>query len=62
MIHERLMALSGEKRMLMGAASFEAARQMMIASFPPGLSDREFKRLLYQRTYGEPPPEDFPTK
>jgi hypothetical protein len=32
---------------------------MMIASFPSGLSEREFKRMLYERTYGEAPPAGF---
>jgi hypothetical protein len=56
-IRLRLMALSGAERLIMGVQSFEAARRMMIASFPSGLTDSEFRRLLYERTYGEPMPE-----
>jgi hypothetical protein len=57
LVRNRLMALSGAERLEMGCRSFDAARAMMIASFPTGLSEREYKRLLFQRTYGEPPPE-----
>jgi hypothetical protein len=57
LVRTRLMALPGADRFEMGCRSFDAARKMMIASFPNGLSRREFKRLLYQRTYGQPAPE-----
>jgi hypothetical protein len=56
MVHQRLMALSNEERFMMGVASFEAAREMVIASLPKNLSPIEFKRQLYQRIYGEPLP------
>ncbi|MGI8641615.1 MAG: hypothetical protein ACR2MG_16925 [Pyrinomonadaceae bacterium] len=38
---------------------FATARRAVIASLPKGLSEREFKKQLYERTYGEPLPEDF---
>lgn len=53
MVRTRLMALSGAERFRMGAESFEAARRMVLASLPPGLSETERRRLLYQRIYGE---------
>lgn len=56
MVRQRLMARSGEERLMMGVASFEAAREMVIASLPKDLSPMEFKRQLYQRIYGEPLP------
>ena len=56
MVRERLMALSGDTRVKMGSNSFDAAREIILSSFPPGLSDLERRRLLYERTYGEPPP------
>ncbi len=49
----RLMQFSGAERFLMGARMFEAAREMVLASFPPELSDAECKRRLYERFYGE---------
>jgi hypothetical protein len=56
MVHDRLMALSGSERLRMGVRSFDAARRMVIASFPADLSDLERKRLLFQRLYGIPLP------
>jgi len=47
------MELRGEQRLEMGSKSFEAARAMVIASFPPNLSDLEFKKLLLLRLYGD---------
>ncbi len=38
---------------------FATARKIIIASLPANLSEREFKEQLYERTYGEPLPEDF---
>jgi hypothetical protein len=58
--HDMLMKLSGEQRLIRGARSFDAARAMILASFPPGLSRAETLRRLYQRVYGEPLPTDFP--
>ncbi len=58
--HERyvsmLMARSNEERFVMGIRMFDAAREMVLASAPPGLTDDAFKRWLYERTYGEPAP------
>jgi hypothetical protein len=56
MVRQRLMARSGEERFMMGVASFEAARAIVLASLPEGLSPEEQKRQLYQRIYGEPLP------
>lgn len=61
MVHRRLMALSGAERLEMGARSFVAARDMILASLPLGQSDVERRRALYQRVYGEPGPAAFPT-
>ncbi len=38
---------------------FATARHLMIASLPKGLSERELKKQIYERTYGEPLPADF---
>jgi len=56
MVRERLMALAGEERFLMGIRSFDAAREMVIASLPAALSPEEFKRQLFERIYAEPAP------
>jgi hypothetical protein len=55
-VRQKLMARSGEERFLMGARMFEAAREMVLASLPAGLSPEELKRQLFQRLYGQPMP------
>ncbi len=60
MVQEQLLARSGAERIKMGSQMFLLARQMMLASFPPGLSDIEIKRRLCERLYGdEVDVEDF---
>lgn len=56
MVRKRLMARSGEERFMMGVASFEAMREIVLASLPKDLSPEDRKRQLYQRIYGEPLP------
>jgi hypothetical protein len=53
LVHARLMALSGAQRFLMGVQMCEAARRMVVASFPADLSAAARKRLLYERYHGE---------
>lgn len=38
---------------------FATSRRAIIASLPKDLSEKEFKKQLYYRTYGEHLPEDF---
>ena len=54
LVHEKLMALSGEQRFVLGASMFESARRMVLASLPQGLPDRELKQRLFERFYGRP--------
>jgi len=49
-----------QERARFASAMFAAARDAIIASLPKDLSPSDFKRQLYERTYGEPLPEDFP--
>ena len=51
MIRDKIMALSGEERFIMGAQMFDAAREMVKASLPPGLSETEQRRQLFKRLY-----------
>ena len=60
MMRSRIMARSGAERFVMGVRMFEAARAMVLASFPDDLSEGELKRRLYERIYGEPLPSDMP--
>ncbi len=38
---------------------FATARRLLINSLPKNLSERELKKQIYERTYGEPLPADF---
>jgi short-subunit dehydrogenase len=52
MIRDRLMARSGEERLIMGAQMFESACEMVRASLPHDLSATERRRRMLQRLYG----------
>ncbi len=52
LMHELLMQRSGAERFIMGALMFDAARELIIASLPPELSETDFKRRLFERVYG----------
>jgi hypothetical protein len=56
LVRHKLMCRSGEERFLMGVRSFDAARDMVLASLPADLSPEELKRQLFQRLYGRPAP------
>jgi hypothetical protein len=56
MVRARLMAKTGAERFRMGVEMFEAARRMVLASFPADLSETERKRRLFERLYGTPFP------
>jgi len=59
MVRARLMACSGEERLIMGVQMFEAAREVILASLPKDLPANQLKRLLYERIYGVPAPADW---
>jgi hypothetical protein len=52
-VREMLMARSGAERLVMGSRMFDCARAMILASFPPGLTDLEIKGRFCQRLYGD---------
>ena len=51
-VRAKMLARSGAERVLMGSRMFDAARQMVLASFPSGLLEIEIKRRLCERLYG----------
>jgi hypothetical protein len=53
MVREKIMALSGEERFIMGAQMFDSVREMIKASLPKGLTETEQRRLLFKRIYGK---------
>jgi hypothetical protein len=56
LVRQKLMAHSAEERFLMGVRMFDAARALVLASLPAGLSPEETKRQLFHRLYGQPAP------
>ncbi|MGH9905127.1 MAG: hypothetical protein ACRD8U_06015 [Pyrinomonadaceae bacterium] len=52
-MRQKLLALSGAERVMMGSRMFDAARAIMLASFPSGNSELETKRQLCERLYGK---------
>jgi hypothetical protein len=52
-VRQQLLARSGAERVVMGSRMFDAARAIVMSSFPPGLSEIEIKARLCQRMYGE---------
>ncbi|HBR57567.1 MAG TPA: hypothetical protein DEA22_08875 [Blastocatellia bacterium] len=56
---ELWMKRTPQERVRFQMEMFTAARRVIIASLPEGLPEREFKRRLYFRTYGEELPDDF---
>jgi hypothetical protein len=55
MMRERFAALTGSERFMMGISMCATARQIVLASFPPGLSPLETKIRLAERYYGDEP-------
>lgn len=55
-----IMSRSGEERFVMGSRMFDAARAMILASLPEGLSDEELRRRLFARVYPDAKPEQVP--
>jgi len=53
MVREKIMALSGEMRFIMGAQMFESAMEMAKVSLPPGLPIAEQRRRLFKHIYGK---------
>ena len=53
LVRQKLMARPAAERFVMGALMFDAARAMVLASLPKGLSADQLKRQLFQRMYGQ---------
>lgn len=53
LVRELCARKTGAERLQMGASMFETARTLVLASLPPGLSEREMRRRLCARFYGD---------
>ena len=56
---EMMIKLGANKRIELAAEMFMAARELILASLPKSLPEREIKKLYYERMYGESLPKDF---
>lgn len=57
--NELWMQRTPQERARFASSMFASCRNVIIASLPKNLSEKEFKKQLYFRTYGEHLPEDF---
>jgi hypothetical protein len=53
------MKRTPQERAKFASSMFASCRDVVIASLPKNLTEKEFKKQLYFRTYGEHLPEDF---
>lgn len=56
---EMMMKFSPNKRIKLGCEMFMAARELILSSLPKDLPEKEVKKQLYFRLYGEALPADF---
>jgi hypothetical protein len=59
MQNELWMRRTPQERARFAAAMFDESRQVLLASLPDGLTEREIKEAIYLRTYGRNLPSDF---
>ena len=52
LVRSRLLERSGVERVIMGSRMFDAAKAMIVASLPQGLTPLEIKEKLCERLYG----------
>ena len=52
-LNARYAAMTGSERALMALQMFETAQQIVLSSLAPGLGDRERRRELCRRFYGD---------
>ncbi len=53
LLKARYAAMSGSERALMALQMFETAQQIVLSSLDPGLGERERRRELCRRFYGD---------
>ena len=53
LVRQRMLERSGLERIIMGSRMFDAAKAMIVASLPEGLTPLELKEKLCERLYGD---------
>ena len=56
---ELMLKMTPNERIAMACEMFMNSRELFLASLPKELSEKEIKKRLYFRTYGEHLPDDF---
>jgi hypothetical protein len=51
--NDMLNKLTGQERMQLCSDMFDTARELILASFPKGISEKEKRKLLFLRLYGQ---------
>lgn len=59
MWNQRWLDKTPQERTRAASIMFVSARKVILNTMPPGLSKQDQKRYVYERTYGEPLPDDF---
>jgi hypothetical protein len=59
MQNELWMKRTPQERARFAALMFAGSREVILASLPDNLSERELREAIYFRTYGHHPPSDF---
>ena len=60
LVAARYADMRPDERVRIATGMFDTARELVIASFPPGLSGTELRRRLCRRFYGELADKAFP--
>lgn len=61
-LDEMWKSRSPQERTKTASKMFVSARKIILAAMPKNLSAAAQKRYIYERTYGEPLPDDFPNQ
>lgn len=56
---EMMMRKTPNERIALACEMFMCSRELFLRSLPKDLPEKELKKQLYYRTYGEHLPEDF---
>jgi hypothetical protein len=56
---EMMMKMSANQRIAMACEMFMSARELFLQSLPKNLPEKEVKKQLYFRIYGEHLPDEF---
>ena len=52
MLQERYMKMTGEERVMIATSMYDTAREIVLSSLPPNLTEKEKRVQLFLRFYG----------